>query len=366
MRVVTVLGVAAATALAGSLAVAAPAQAVTGPTVDHVTLSKTSLAMSGIHMAAQTLTAHIVDPTAAPVVPTPPPGARPSPVWMFELTATGGTGTLRAMHVLPVLTAGTLADGTWYATVNMPSTADGIWALSRVSRCDSSDCGGSSFAVTGAPTFPVTGVHQPRLSLRVIPSPLPYPRTGGVVKGRVVDADTGLGMPGIPVGFGADTNCVQFPPDGPIAFPVVKVTNAGGNVAFAPSNLRQLSCVGILGPLRSNSDGYSVFPVFRTFSVPVRPIVTAKPMATSAQVGTPVRVRGAVYGHTRTGTIVVIQQLHGRTAWRTVVYAAVGTTGYYSAWPAPTVRGTNVYRAVSPVQDLMAYAVSKTFTVRGT
>jgi hypothetical protein len=329
-------------------------QAVPVTTVDNVTYSSPALTVSGLAMAAQTVTAHITTPTAS--------------TWQFHLAGTGGSGALRAMDAIPTLTSGTSTNGTWSATVYMPSTADGTWSLSSVNVC-APDCGGAPIAVPAAPTFTVTGHHQPRLSLGVVPSPLPYPQKGGVVKGRVIDSDTLQGMPGVAIGYSNDANCVQFPPDGPIGFLVTKKTNSGGYYDFSPTNLLMLNCVGIWGSVRHNSDGYSVFPAFRTFSVTIKPLVTASAGAARAKVGTTVAVQGQAFDWNvwnGRGRIVQVQQLRGSTQWRTVATVNVRLNGRLNATVSPTVHGTNIYRAFTPALTNSAPSSSRSFTIVGT
>ena len=291
---------------------------------------------------------------------------------MFHLTSVSGTGTLRSIQVVPTISSGTMADGTWTATVQVPSTADGTWTLSTVTSCDASDCQWLPVAVTAPPEFTVVGHHQPRLSMGVVPDPLPYPRQSGVVKGRVVDSDTGLGMPGVQVAYGLDTGCVNEQGgggDGPALFRVVRTTTARGYFRFAPSGLLQLNCLAVLGTVRLNSDGYSALPVFRRFGVDVKPLVTTSASATSATTGARVGVHGLVFDWgiwDGRGRVVQVQQLHGRTAWRTVATVSVRLSGRWSTSVVPTARGTHVYRAFTPAIGDTVASASRPFTITAT
>jgi hypothetical protein len=359
------LGVAAALLVAGTVSTAAQGAPVV--TVDNVTFAKPALTVSGVATVTQAVLAHIVDPTAAPGPAPVTPGVFQD-VWLFDLAATGGSGTVRAISVLPVLVSGTWADGVWKAVVNVPSTADGTWSLTGVVRC-SQDCspGGSpEYAPAGTSTFTVTGHHQPRFSVGATPSPVPYPSLKGYVKGRVIDADTKKGMPGVTVGWGSDTNCVQFPPDGPIGFRVEKKTDANGYYSFGPVDFRGLQCAGIWGSVRHNSDGYSIFPAFRTWSVRVIPVITAKPSATSRPVGQFVAVNGTVRATVPGGIKVRVEQLYGRSVWKIVAVTTVRASGRWTSVAKPTVKGRNVFRAVTVSNPSFAPAASPSFVVTGT
>ncbi|MFI5099407.1 MAG: hypothetical protein ACHQE5_02665 [Actinomycetes bacterium] len=204
------------------------------------------------------------------------------------------------------------------------------------------------------------------MSVGYVPNPLPFGQSSGVVKGRVVDADTGLGMPGVTVGYGSDTNCVQFPPDAPSGFQVRSVTNSSGYYPALPSaDLTGLNCAGILGTVTHNSDGYSTYVTFVTFHALRQPRVTATPSTSRAGVGTAVAVNGQVFGGVA-GCKVYVQQLHGSTQWLNVSSGAVRTSLRWSATAPLTVRGMNIFRAVEPVCGALAQAISASFRVTGT
>ena len=363
-RTARMVALAGAAALVVGLAGQTTAEAAPTVTVDSVTFSSPTMTVSGLGTVAQTVTAHIVNPDAAPVAPLPN-----SVEWVFEMTATGGSGTLREIDVIAHSTAGTEADGTWSATVHVPSTADGTWTLSRADACGTGVCTDGHLVVTltSLPTFTVTGHHQPRLTVGM--DPLPYPSTSMMVKGRVVDADTGLGMPGVVIGYGFDTNCIQFFPDAPIRFLVEKKTNAGGYYSFGPVIAWGLQCVGVWGSVHHNSDSNSIFPAFRAFhpTTLVKPAVMAAPTSTRGKVGTPLAVNGTVRATVPGGIHLVVQQLRGRTAWRAVAYTTVRASGRWSSAVIPTTEGPrNVYRVVSMPTPAYVVGTSKAFVVTGT
>jgi hypothetical protein len=356
------LGVAAGLLVAGTLTTAAQAAPVM--TVDSVTFSAPSITTSGTTMAPQTVTAHVVDPSADPVPPSPN-----ERVWVFILAGTGGKGTLRSMQVTPSFVSGTLADGVWSATVQVPSTADGTWTLAQVYPVCVSSC--TPVVPTGAASFTVTGHHRPMLSVGAVPNPVPYAQSRGSVKGRVVDSETGLGMAGVVVGYGYDTSCVQDPAPGDrYSFLVQRTTNAAGYYSFGPVDVARLTCVGIWGSVRRNSDGDFAFPIFRVLrGVPIQPVVTASASAARAKTGTAVAVLGRVLDRgvwDGLGRTVLIQQLHGRTAWRKVATVNVRSNARWNGVVTLTVSGPNVFRALTPAAAVSVESASRPFTITGT
>jgi hypothetical protein len=348
VRVVTL---ACATALTVGLLTAGTAEAAPTTTVDNVTFSAPSLTVSGLAMKAQTVTAHVVP-------------SEPLNAYLFHLTSTGGIGTLRAIDVTSVLTSGSAADGTRSATFYVPSTADGTWTLTNVVELSAG--AEPTTDVTGAPTFTVHGTHQPRLSIGVVPNA--YPSTSGVIKGRLIDSDTHLGMAGVPVGYAMDTSCINWQGDGgygPSEFLVSKKTDSNGYYSFSPYALDMLQCVGIWGAVRHNSDGYSMYPVYRLFHSPVKPAIAASPASSSSRVAQSVTVNGTVRAPAHAGLGVVVQQLHGRTAWRDVATTTVRSSGRWTSSVKPTVKGRNVFRAITTVAPGYLAGTSSTFTITG-
>jgi hypothetical protein len=354
-RTARLLATAGAAALLLGLVVDGTAQAAPVTTVDTVTFSSSSITTSGVTMKPQTVTAHITS-------------AQPS-AWEFVLVGTGGSGTLRELDVVATRTAGTDSDGTWAGTVQVPSTAAGTWKLSAVYPASASGWG-PPVTPNGSSSFTVTGHHQPRLSVGVAPNPLPYPQRRDFVKGRVVDSDTGLGMPGVTVGVAFDNGCVQqYAIDGPIKTLVEKRTNSAGYYSFGPVSMGRV-CVGLWGSVRHNSDGFSVWPVFRFApDVAVMPLVTASSASSRARTGSPGSVHGQVFdwgywdGRGRT---VQIQQLHGRTAWRTVATVNVRLNARWNGAVVLTVKGVNIFRAYTPAWTGSTASASRNVTITGT
>jgi hypothetical protein len=353
------LGAAAAASLLVSLAVAAaPAQAAPATTVDRVTYSAPSITASGVRMVPQTVSAHITSAW--------------SNGWLFELRATGGSGTVRSMRVQPTRSSGTDADGTWSATVLMPSTADGTWSLSTVYECGNDCQPDTSVTVPAPPTFTVTGHLQPRVSFSYSPDPVPYPRTSATITGRVVDADTNKGLPGLTVGYSSDNNCTNVWPDGPTGFVVKKRTSATGTFSFSPQDIvTRLQCLGLIGTATLNSDQLASFPWFQRFFGHIQPRVVAVPGARVAKVGAAVAVVGSYAdgsGYAGRGATIALQRLTGRTQWRTLATVNVRLSGRWNGSVAVTVKGSNVFRALFPGYPAGGLAASSTkpFVITGT
>ncbi len=108
------------------------------------------------------------------------------------------------------LTAGTPQDGTWSATIHVPSTWNGTWEVNRLVATDAAwnrlDVDPSASADT---RLKVTGTHRPAVTMRLTPDPLvgDGPLT---VAGRFYYEDTGEGIGNQPIFFGTDNLCVEY------------------------------------------------------------------------------------------------------------------------------------------------------------
>ncbi|MBV9098804.1 MAG: hypothetical protein JO079_12185 [Frankiaceae bacterium] len=342
--------------------VPSPATAATTPTFDSVSWKHSALTISGVAMVAQTGTIHVTDPAA--------PGSGPNACrWYFHLTSTGGTGTVRRYTTGAKLTSGTVNDGTWTMTFYLSSTADGTWHLTSAETCSAGPS--TTYAASSSAAFTVAGHHQPRVSWAVVPTPVPVANPHWSVKGRVYDADTGAGMPGVTVGEGAsDTSCLyQQQGEGPGASLSLRtVTNANGYYALPARNgWSGLQCLGIVGKPEANPDRLSVYPWFRQFVLSYLPSVSATPAVASVAAGSTDAVNGHVVGG-RSGCPVALQRLHGSATWRTVSTSNLRPSLRFTLVAQPAAAGRYLYRAYYPqcTDAHQVAASSKPFTITAT
>ena len=321
---------------AAGLAIAPPAHAASDPTFDTITWGRSSLSASGTAMTLQTLSVHVTDPRQYP-----------GSCWEFSASRTGGTGTLADIWSIATLVAGSDADGVWSTSFYVPSTADGAWSLTTATDCG--DTGVTpTFGVPSSPIFTVTGTHQPRISWRHAPSPVPLAKPYVTVTGRVYDADTGAGVSGVQVGRAEDSYCLGDFGDTPTELNELATTGANGYFTIASSrdNPRALQCIGVYGTPRTNPDGYAVFVWSAEMWFHYVPGVSATPASSRVRSGTIDNVNGTVIGTTHCP--IELQRLHGSTAWRTVGTSDVRTSGRFTLSAQPPGVGRFVYRAYYP------------------
>lgn len=348
------------TAMAGqSVSLRAAALSGSDPTFDQITWGQSSLSASGTTMTLQTLSVHVVDPRQYP-----------SSCWEFWEQRTGGTGTFTTNWSAATLASGTDADGIWTTSFYLPSTADGTWSLATAVEC--SDAGARpTFQISSAPTFTVTGHHQPRISWGYVPKPVPLANPYVTIKGRITDADTGAGLPGLTIGRAEDTYCLNGIGDGSTRLEHLATTNSNGYFAIASSrdNPMYLQCLGVYGTPRNNPDGFAVFVWFAETWFHYVPGVSAAPASSQVPHGTLDQVNGAVIGTTHCP--IDLQRLHGATAWRRVNTGYVRTSGRFTLTAQPPSVGRFIYRGYYPARcltgpQLQDAASSKPFTITGT
>jgi len=315
---------------------AGAATAAGGPTFDTITWGHDTLIASGVQMVEQTGTVHVTN-TAA----------NPSECWMFFLSRSGGSGSVHSYQTEATLTSGTTADGTWSMAFYVSSTMDGAWSITQAWDCSD---GGLQPAVNGSATFTVTGHHQPRLTWGTDPSVIPAANPYAVVKGRVYDADTGAGMPGLTVGRAEDVNCIyEYDYHTSPALHLTAKTNSNGYYAFASQAVGYdaLQCIGLIGTVTRNPDGYAVFPFFATYAMSYQPSVSARPRATTIAAGTVDLVDGKILAGAA-GCRVELQRLYGRSQWRTVSHGQLRSSLRFTV-PAQPPAGRWHYRALYPI-----------------
>jgi hypothetical protein len=327
------------------------------PTIGGITWGQDTITTSGTAMAGQSVSLHIIDPR-------PGPGC-----WVVDLAGHSQVypgiyePQLNTIAIKLALTGGSNADGTWTGTFYLPSTANGIWTATDIVDCQPL---GQHYSPLSPPTFTVSGTHQPRLTWGVHPSPIPALNPYAVLKGRVYDASSQLGIAGVTVGWASAPNCTQSAAAGsaPIRFAMTVRTDANGYYAFPAMKFvwPRLECTGILGDHPTNSDGYSAFVYFRQFRATFRPSVVAAPATSTVRAGS----LDAVSGGDR-ACDARLQRLHGSTAWRTVAHGALDAQLRFRINAQPPAVGRYYYRVLEPwCGPTMAAAGSPRFTITAT
>ncbi|WP_422743587.1 hypothetical protein ACN27B_04275 [Micromonospora sp. WMMD754] len=339
--------------LPGGLVAGAPAASAAAdqapPVLAGITVSPDAVSVSGVDLVPVTVSAHLTDETG--VEPSGEMDGSNLPA-VTLLRAAGADATASQSAELS-LTSGTPQDGVWSATIQVPSTWDGEWEVSRLVAVDSAANRLDVDPPASADTrLAVTGTHKPAVTMRFAPDPLAGdgPLT---VEGRFYDEDTGKGIGNQPIYFGQDNLCVESPspPNG--------TTRADGTFSRVyPRGDDFLHCVGILRP--SDIRIATSFIVVAARHPRVRPLVSVTASSTSVAPGRKVTFTGTVKPSTPD---VVLQQLRGGT-WRKVAGASVGDGGRYTLSVTPPTAGTFRYRVVAPKDDPALAGVSETVTVR--
>lgn len=350
VRLVVAMLCATATVAGGTALTATAAVAVVDDfTVVSTTYSAPSVSVSGVATVPLTVTAHITRTTPLPL--------DDSYLW-FQVDRSGGTGPLTSMFAGAKFISGTGSDGVWAATLSVPSTAAGTWALTTIGEAG---IPGPIHPVTGAPTFIVIGTHQPRVSAGTSPAVVPVGASPFTVKGRVTDSTTGLGMAGVTVRYGIDNTCAESPLGGYGA----TVTSSAGYYGFPPQTSRSakinVNCVIVVGPASAGA------PVItsRSFFVTLSTWVSAAPALTRAPIGRIVPVTGSV-GGPASFCPIQLQRLRGSTVWRAVSNAKVRESGRFTLTAQPSVRGPNIYRVLMPLCGSFLAARTGPWIISGT
>ncbi|WP_433013088.1 hypothetical protein [Kribbella sp. CA-294648] len=129
------------------------------------------------------------------------------------LKRTGGTGPIQSMiggHLRR--TAGTLKNGTWTGTAEVPSTANGTCKVYGVLPGYVLDMGGDMISETpvDGSSIAVTGMHLPKLAVQVIPRAVPF---GSAYQVKAVIYDSATGKPygvRLPLQVVNDNLCAEY------------------------------------------------------------------------------------------------------------------------------------------------------------
>jgi hypothetical protein len=334
-RAILTLCVALACVMAGQSRAALASSAV-DITVTDVQLSTPAVSVSGLGGVQVTISATLA-------------GASLGDSMSFEVSPTSGAG--HAFVVVAGAVGPAVSGGRWSATFWVTSTDAGAWTLTGVGDADPYSSRPFS-PVTGAPVLSVTGSHLPRLTVSVVPDPVPVQASGFTVHGTVVDTATGLPVAGARVGFGLDTGCLDDIADLPTYTHLARTSTAGAYSFPAPASAIEelISCVSLEGSSPFvNSDGVEKRILEATPTVLVQSWLTVTLASSTEPVGRPDAVAGSVGGMVQSPVCMVqLWQLHGSTQWRVVGQAAVRGSGRYTLAAVPTVPGRNYFKVYKP------------------
>lgn len=342
LRAIPPAGLALALALAAPTphATAAPLAVDPALTVHSVTLSRSSVAVSGLNVVPVEVR---VSASYDPAVPDVPLSV------LLDRTAAGGSLPRMAASNLPRV-SGTAASGVWGGTLFVPSTAGGSFKVTAVSAGFDSPVNPIMTEPTpfDGPTLSVTGVHQPRITVTTYPNPVPQ-GSSYALGGTVIDSATGLPYATtIPVEIGVDNTCVEY------TRPVVRTTTAGKFAYRLPAAAAEGGNCAILANAGTFIAGITVTPVRVGW-------IGAAPSATRGTVGAPVGVHGKTNG---TFCPVQLQRLRGDTQWRTVAVARVRQSGRFTLLAPLPVAGTLIFRAYLPGCTSVSAAAGRPFLIR--
>ncbi|MEU4390916.1 hypothetical protein [Kribbella sp. NPDC023855] len=310
-------------------------------TVKSVTLGRSTVLVSGLNRVAVGVT-----------VKASYKSGTETPLNVF-FKRTGGVGPLQHMIAGELKrTGGTLNDGTWTGTVDVPSTANGTFKVYGVLPGYMLPGDMTTETPVDGPSIAVTGVHLPKLAVQVIPRVVPF---GSAYQVKAVIYDSATGKPygvRLPLQVVNDNLCVEYD-----AIP--RYTDTAGVLitTFPAAAADSLNCVRVRG---------RYFDTIARFFFPLRPgIVAATPSKTSVPVSTLVPVNGSVAGAPYRCP-VLLQRLHGRTAWRLANQSTVRQSGRFTVVAQPPNLGNNSYRVYFPTCDRFQAGYSRTFAIQGT
>jgi hypothetical protein len=316
-------------------------------TVTEVDLGRTAVAVSGLNRVAVPVTVKAGYNSGDPI----DEGTLLN-VFLKRSAGTGAVSLMVAGHL--TRTAGTLKDGTWTGTVDVPSTANGSFKVIGVIpgyTLDGSDGSATTETPFNGPSISVTGLHQPKLGVSVIPRVVPF-GSGFKVKAAIYDSTTGKPYGSrILLQIQNDNLCIEHDAGS-------KYTDAAGVLvaSFPAAAADYLTCVRVRG---------KYFDTLGTGWFVRRPgIVTAAPSKTSAKVGTIVPVNGSVRG-APAGCAVALQRLYAGSQWRGVSTGTVRASGRFTVNAQPPYVGNVSYRMSLPTCGRYQAGVSKTFVIRG-
>jgi hypothetical protein len=340
----------AALAVLGSTVIALPAAtAVPEPelTVTAVTLGRSAAAVSGLNNVGVPVTVKAGYASDAPWTE--------KLLLYVVLKRTGGIGPIDLIVAGDLKrTAGTVRNGTWTGSLNVPSTANGTFRVNGVGRgtnYDGSDGSMVSPTPFEGPSIAITGVHLPKLGVSVIPRVVPF---GAAYQLKAAIYDSATGKPygtRILLQVMRGNLCAEYEAGS-------KYTTTAGILVtdFAGAGGDVNHCVRIRG---------RYVDVRSLHFTPLRPgIVAAAPRMTSVEVGMVVEVNGSVAGQSYRCQ-VDLQRLYGSTQWRMVSSGSVRASGRFTLRAQPPYAGNLYYRVALSTCGRYQAGASKSFVIRG-
>jgi hypothetical protein len=325
------------------------AQAAPDPnlTITNVTLSRTTVAVSGLNLVPITA-------TVTGGYKSTEPGDVDMTLFVV-LERTGGTGPLRNMYSTDLKRiSGTTLNGVWQGPLNVPSTANGTFKVTGVFAYPFGFVPAGPLDPTpfDGPAVTVTGTNLPKITASVIPKVVPF-NTPYSIKWAITNTATGKPYGSrIPVLFGVDNECAEY------VGGITARTGTDGTVikSYTAAQGYALNCLRLEG---------KPFAISVLGLVVARPgIVSAAPSKTSAPVGTIVPVNGSVAGPP-VGCKVLLQRLYGASQWRGVSTASVRQSGRFTVNAQPAYKGLIPYRVYFPSCFHYQVGISKVFYIRG-
>ncbi|MFC9687023.1 hypothetical protein ACFTSF_00665 [Kribbella sp. NPDC056951] len=269
------------------------------------------------------------------------------------LERTSGPGPLTTIVSTSLKrTAGTIKDGTWTGTLNIVSTANGTFKVSKVYTDWWVEPGAAwePTPVVNGPSVDVEGGHYPKVTATVTPKVVPVGKPYSI-KWAVTDNFTGKPFNGISITADVDSEC------GPDKTALVKTNTSGVYTkSYKATDASRANCFDVY------ADPYATSGLH--FKVPRLSGISAIPSRTSAKVGSIVPVNGSITGPP-VGCKANLQRLYGASQWRTVGTATVRASGRFTLNAQPAYRGKIPYRVLMPSCLNYVTASSKSFTITG-
>jgi hypothetical protein len=238
------------------LATASPAAAALAdtepPVVDSIAVTPDAVSVSGLDLVTVTVAVHLTDESSVSTGALSEVSAGNHPYVVLRRVSGGDGRTERAdLH----LTSGTAEDGTWNATIHVPSTFNGEWEAVVVRAFDSA---GNELQVDPRTLsieagLSVTGTHLPTITATFRPNPAVAGQPLSI-EGRATFTDTGQGIPNTPVVVSFDTGCVPFE----LAEPRRTVTDSTGRYSYTFAEARSDSYCAYL-PRPTSVEGGPAF-----------------------------------------------------------------------------------------------------------